>query len=168
MHERVVVHAMLTVETDGRGIVLTEQVVSVHRRILIAKESPHAGLFVRRHRRETLLRHLLILFHKRLRDHEVLHTVLTGIGEMLGAYHTVFLHRVAHLEGRVDKDAVVAVEHLGIHAAHRGADDEIGMFFVAGLPQEAERLLRTDGEVWRNDCGIGEHLTDTGDGTRLP
>ena len=77
---------------------------------------------------ETMFGHLFIFFYQSLSDDEILHSILSGIGEMLCSDHSMVFHRVTHLQGGVYKDAVVAVEHLRIHAAHGGADDEVWLF----------------------------------------
>ena len=138
-----------------------EQVKGVDRGVLIAKESPHTFLLLVCDTRETLLSHFLILLHHRLGHYEVLHAVLTGIREMLCPYHTVILHGVTHLQGRVHEDTVVAVEHLSIHAPHRRADNQVRMFAHTRPTQQVNGFLRMYWQVWGNDNGIGQHLTDT-------
>ena len=96
-----------------------------------------------------MFRHLLVFLDKSLRDNKVLHPILSWIREVLCPYHPVIFHRVAHLQGGVHENTVVAVEHLRIHATHRRADDEVWLFRLAGLTQQRHRLLRTNGQVWR-------------------
>ena len=80
---------------------------------------------------------------------------------MLGSDHPVILHRVAHLQGRVHQDAVVAIEHLGIHASHRRADNQIRLLRLAHLPQQVHRLLRANRKVGGNHRCIWKYLADS-------
>ena len=168
MHEGVVVHAMFAMKADGGKVVGMKEVVGVDRCVFIAEEPPYARPFLIIIKTlEAMIGHFLVFLDNGLGDDELLDAVETGIGEMLVADHAVFLHRVAHPEGRIDEDTVKSVEHLGIHAAHGGADDEVGLFLLAELPEERHRLFRTDGKVGGDDGGIGHHLTDSGDCARL-
>ena len=161
VHKRVVVHPVLAMKTYCRRVVLTKQVIGVHSGILIAKESPYPCRLFFSHLSETLLCHLLILLHQSLCHHEVLYSVLTRIREMLSTNHTVFLHRVAHLQGWVYEDTVKAVEHLRIHASHRGADDKVGLLLLTDIAQKIHCLLRMDGKIGSYHLCLRQHLTDT-------
>ena len=88
---------MLAVESDGRGVVLTEQVVGIDGGVLVAEEAPDACLLLFGDALEALLRHLLVLLDEGLGHDEVLHAVLPWVGEVLCPYHAVLLHGVAHL-----------------------------------------------------------------------
>ena len=136
MHEGVVVHAMFAMKADGSRVVGMKEVVCVDGGVFIAEEAFHARLFLIINTFEAVISHFLVFLDEGFGDDELLHAVETRIGEMLVADHAVFLHRVAHPEGRIDEDTVVAVEHLGVHATHRGADDEVGLFLLAELPEE--------------------------------
>ena len=94
---------------------------------------------------KAVLGHLLIRLHQCLGDDEVLYTILSGIREMLGAHHAVCLHRLTHLQSGIHHDAVVAAQHLCVHATHRCADDEVGLLAVAHLSQQCHRFLWLDG-----------------------
>ena len=158
---------MLTVKACCLSVVLTEQVVGVDGSVLVAEESPYTMLLLIAHAGKALVGHLLVLLDECLGDDKVLHTVLSRIREVLGTNHAVLLHRIAHAEGWVHEYAVIAVEHLSIHATHGGADDEVGLLTVACLSQQFHSLLRNDGQVRSDDGGLWQHLADAGDGARL-
>ena len=160
MHETLVVHAVLPVESDGLRVVFVKEVVGVHRCVLIAEEAEDAPLLLVVHTAEAELCRLLIGLHQRLCHHEVLHAINSGVREVLRADHSVLLHRLSHLQCGVYEDAVVAVEHLRIHAAHRGADDEIGLFPLTGVLQQLESFLRLYGQVGSYHFCLWQHLTD--------
>ena len=113
---------------------------------------------------KAMLCHFLVVFDHRLGDDEILHPILTRIGEMLGSYHTVLLHRVAHAEGWVDENAVVATKHLSVHTTHRGANNQVWLFLLAELPEERHCLFGMDGKIGSDDVGVGKHLADASDG----
>ena len=114
---------------------------------------------------KTAVCHLPILLHQRFCDYKILHTVLTRILKMLLSYHAVLLHRVAHAQGRIHQDAVIASQLLCIHASHRRADDEVGLFRFADPSQQFHRLLGNQGQVWSNDRGTRQYLTETRNGS---
>ena len=116
---------------------------------------------------KALFCHFFVFFDHCLGDDEILYPVLTRIREVLGTYHAVLLHCVTHAEGWVDEDAVVATQHLSVHAPHRSADDEVGLFLLAELPEERHCLFGTDGEIGSDDVGIGQHLADASNSARL-
>ena len=111
---------MLTVKTDGRLVVGMEQIVGIDCCVGITEEAPHALLVLVVESLKTVLGHLFIGLYQSLGHDEVLYAVMC-------------LHRFTHLQGGVHDDAVEAAQHLCIHAAHRGADDEVGLLAVAYL-----------------------------------
>ena len=113
---------------------------------------------------KAVLCHFFIFFDHRLGDDEVLYPVLTRIGEMLGSYHTVLLHRITHAEGWVDEDTVIATKHLCVHTTHGGANNQVWLFLLAELPEERHCLFGTDGEIGGDDVGVGKHLADASNG----
>ena len=151
---------MFPVEADGLLVVFVEQVEGVHGGVLVAKEAEDTLLFFIVHTVEAELGDLFIGLYQRLGHHEVLLAVSPWVREVLCPDHTVLLHRLAHLQGRVDEDAVVAVEHLGIHPSHRGADDEVWVLPFARLFQQRQGLLWLYGQVGGNDLCLWQHLTD--------
>ncbi len=168
VHEAVVVHAVLAVEADGPRIVLVKQVEGVNGGVFVAEEpNDTVQLLVFVHAAEALLGHLLILFHQGFRHDEILHAVLPRVLKVLCPHHVVAHHRVAHLQGRVDDDAVVAVEHLGVHAAHRSADDQVGVLGLAGGAQQLHGLCGVDGQVGGNDRCRGQCRAYAGHRSRL-
>ena len=160
MHEGLVVHAVLAMKGNGLRIVGTESVPGVDNGVPVAEEAEDTlSLALITCMLEIALRELAILLHKRLVHIELLHAVLPGRIESLLAHHPVALHRVADGKGGIREDAVVAVEHLGIHAAHRGAEDERGLFPFTCVKQELESLLGMYRQIGSHHAGLGEHLT---------
>ena len=164
MHEGVVVHAVLAMKADGSRVVGMKEVVCVDGGVFIPEETFHARLLLIINTFEAMIGQFLVFLDHGFGDDELLHAVEARIRKVLVADHAMFLHRVAHLEGRIDEDAVVAIEHLGVHATHRGADDEVGLFLLAELPEERHGLFGMDGEIGSDDGGVGKHLSDTSDG----
>ena len=158
VHKALVVHAMLTVETDGLRIVFTEHVVGVYRGVFIAKETIDTLLLFRGDAFKALLRLLLILLDEGLVDVKLLYPVLSWVLKLLGARHAVSPHRFAHLHSRIDTDTVVATQLLGIHATHGGADDQVGLLLLANVTQQGDGLLGMNGDVGSYDTGLGHHL----------
>ena len=132
-----------------------EQVERVHQLILIAKEtvddSPRIGS-------ESLLLHLPIALHQGLVDIELLDAILSGVEELLLARQSVGRHRVGDAQGRVHADAVETIELFRIHAAHRGADDEVGVFLFTDIPEQCHRLMGFYGQVVGDNLRPGKHL----------
>ena len=162
VHERAVVHAMLAVESYGLRVVGRKRVVSMNQRILVAEEPEHALLLV--HivgMGKVLLRDELILLHQRLVNIEFLHSVLSGREELLLARESVAVHGLGNAEGRIGQNAVVAAEHLGIHAAHRCAKDECRLFALAGVAQQLKGLCRVDGQVGSHHASVGQYLAQS-------
>ena len=117
MHERLVIHAVSTMEMNGLGIMLTEKVVGVHQLVLVAKESPHTGLGLC----EALFGNFAVGLHQGFVDIEFLHTILTWIQERLLTHHVMFAHGVGNLKCRVHKDSVETMQLLCKHSTHRRA-----------------------------------------------
>ena len=121
--------SMLAMEIDCIGIMLPEKVESMHHWVVVSKETIDAFTLLGIYIGKTLHRNILVFFDESLSNHEVLHTVFAWILKLLMSCHAA--HRVAHCKGWVDKNAVEAVQHLGVHAAHRRTYDEIGLFVVS-------------------------------------
>ena len=152
MIEYVVVHTVLTVEMDGIEIMFAEQVEGMYGGVGIAEKSINmipSFFFV--YTFKALLGDVFVFFHQGFRHDKFLYTVLTGIENGVFAEHIVLKDGVAHLEGRIDEDAVVTVEHFGVHAAHRGADNQVGVFFFTGFVQQVYRFLWMQWEVGGNE-----------------
>ena len=154
VHERAVVHAVLAVEGNSLAVVLIEERAGVDEVVFIAEEAEDALLLVVVDVAEVLFGHVPVFLHQRLVNVELLHAVLTGAEELLLAGEPMALHGVGNLEGGVHQDAVEAVQLLGIHAAHRRTQNEVGLLGGAGLAQQVECLLRMDGQVGSNDDGF--------------
>ena len=76
-------------------------------------------------------------------------------------------HGLSHLESRVHKYAVSAVEHLRVHAAHGRADDEVGLLLLLHLTQHGHALHWMKGYVFGNDGGLGQQRAEHRDRARL-
>ena len=156
VHERAVVHAVLAVEADGLRIVLMEQAEGVDQIVLVAEEAEHAAAVLVVKTLEAPFGHLPVLLDQGLVDIEGLDAVLTGVLKLLRAGHAVGLHGVGDAEGGVGADAPVAAQLLGVHAAHRRAQDEVGLALGANLAQQGQRLFGVYGQVGGHDSGVGE------------
>ena len=118
MHIRAVVHAVLPMEMDGCGVVPAEEIEGVDGLVLVTEESPHTLSLLVVDAAETQRGDFFIFLHDGLVDKKVLHSVLARVLIGLCPCHAMCHHGVANLESRVDDNAVVAVEHLGIHSSH--------------------------------------------------
>ena len=167
VHKRLVVHAVLPMEVQGLRINAMEQVVGVYRCVLVAKESVDTLALLIVDALEALFRLVLILLDQRLVDVELLHAVLSGVLELLRSRHAVCLHGLTHLQGSIHADAVVAIQLLGIHATHRRAENQVGLFLLTDVAQQSNSLSRVDGQVWCNDLGLWHHFAQSGHRTRL-
>ena len=153
---------MLPVKGYGLRIVGAESVPGVDKRICVAEETEDTtGLALVGGMQEIALRDLAVFLDKRFVHIKLLHTVFPGRIERLLAHQSVTLHRVADGEGGIGEDAVVAAEHLGIHASHRGAEDERRLLAAARVEQKLESLPGMQGKVGSHHTGLGKHLTET-------
>ena len=158
MHVGAFVHAVSAMEMNGIGVVLMEEAEGVHQIVLVAEEPPYTLAFTIVHTAETLVCHPFILLHQVVVYKELLHTVFTGIEEGLCSRHAMLHHRLADFEGGVEHDAVIAVEHLGIHTTHRGADDEVGLFCLAHPVEQRKSLIGMKRHVFGYHRGIAKHF----------
>ena len=154
-------------EMNGLRIDFTEHPEGVHHVVFVAKESPDAVFLVVGHSHEALLRLFFILLDEGFVDIEFLNAVLTGILKLLCTRHAVRLHRLTHFQGRVDTNAVKAPQLFGVHAAHRGSDDEVGVLLVADIVQQGDGLSGMNGDIGGDDVSLRHHLPQAGDGARL-
>ena len=124
---------------------LAEHVEGVDDGVGIAEETVDAALLGGIDMAEAVGGNLLILLLQGFRDDDVLHSVLARVLIGLLSKHIVLQDGRPHLKGGVDTDAVVAIKHLGIHAAHGRADDEVGVLAVGETVQEVHSLSRMNG-----------------------
>lgn len=154
MHRHLVGQTMLAVETDGCGIMLVEEVVGVHHGVVVAEESDDTGTLLGvGSMLEVVRSHLLVLLYEALRDDELLHSVLARVLEYLLARE--LRHGVAHFEGWVHQYAVESGEHLGVHAAHRRADDEVGLLLGCHRLQHLQTFFGVQRNVARYNRSVG-------------
>ena len=147
--------SVLAVEADSLRIMAVEEVKGMHHRVLVAKEPVHTPLLVGIDRRKAAGGDIGILLDQSLGHHHLLHAVSTWILKHLFAHHVALLHGLPHLQCGVDQYAVIAVQHLGIHTAHRGADDEVGVLPTSHFLQHRHRLDRVQRNVVRHHRRIG-------------
>ena len=158
VEQHLVVQAVLAVETNGVGIVFEEEVVGVHRRVVVAEEAVDAAAFVVVDVGKAPFGGCLVFLDQRLGDDELLLAVLSWVLEGLLARHAMFVHGLGHLESRVHADAVEAFQQLSVHAAHGRSDDQVGAFSLCGRMQQVQGFLRMDGQVGADDGALGHHL----------
>ena len=163
-----VVQSVFAVEVDGLWIVLAVEVEGVYQRVFVAKQSPDSLLFVFVVGMcETLFCKFGKLFYESLGDDKILHSVLSWVLVCLFSDHSMFSHGVAHLEGRVDDDAVEAVELFGHHASSRRAYDEVRLVFLAFCFKECDGLLRVEWNVVCHHFCVREQLSQNRHCARL-
>ena len=140
----------------------------MHHGVFVAKESvnPVAALLLG-YAGKAFGGNLLIFLHESLCYDKLLNAVLTGIKKGVLAQHAVLQHGVAHLKGRIYQYAVVSVEHLGIHSAHRRTDNQVGIFSLASMVKQVHGLGRMQRQVGSNYGGAGQHLANLDDSARL-
>ena len=118
VHEAMVVHAVLAVESHGLRIVLAEQVVGVDCGVGVAEESPYVLFLLAAEVSETAVGDVLVFLDECFCHDKLLYAVFPSAAERLRPYHAMFFHGVAHLQCGIDKYAMVSVQHLRVHASH--------------------------------------------------
>ena len=157
VHEALVCHAVLSVEVGRLPVVLSEEVKGVYRGVFVAEESPHPALLLLAvGLGEALLGHLAVFLHQGLGHDEFLYAIRPGVLEHLFPHHAMLMHGVGHLESRIHTNAIISIEHFGIHAAHGSADDEMRLLFLAHAAQQVHGLLRVYGQVVGCHRGLWE------------
>ena len=139
-------------EVDGLRIVLVEEVEGVNHRVLIAEETINSFLILGGDVLEAALCDVAVFLDESLGNHQFVYSILSRVLELLLAGHAA--HRVAHLEGWVHEDAVVAFQHLGVHTTHRGADDEVGLFCLYQFLKHFHSFLRMHRNVFCHEGGV--------------
>lgn len=109
---------VLAVEGDGLRIVAAEEVEGMHDGVAVAEEPEDAALLVGGDGGKAMGGDVGILLDQRFGHHHLHFSVLARVLVHLFAGHAALRRALAHLEGRIDEDAVVTIEHLGVHAAH--------------------------------------------------
>ena len=109
---------MLSMEVDGGGVVPTEEIERVDGLVLVAEEAPHPFALLVVDAAETTGGDVFVFFHDGFIDEKVLHPVFTWVLVGLCSCHAMCHHSIADFESRIDDDAIVAVEHLSVHASH--------------------------------------------------
>ena len=150
-------------EADGLRIVFVEEVEGVNHFVFVAKETEDALSVFIVQPLEAPLRHGAIFLHQCFVYVELLHAVLTGILKLLRPSHAVLVHGVGYAQGRIGADAVEVAQLLGVHAAHRRAQDDVGLLFVADAVQQCHGFLWVYGQVGGNNLGIRKHRAQTAD-----
>ena len=127
-------------------------VLRVDSRIVAPKQAIDVLLVLGRKSLEQQLLDLLELGYHLLVNLESCGTIGTLVLEVIVA-QAAEGEEASHVERRIDQNALVATELLGIHASHRGADDEVGLLLCRIVLQKLQGFERR----YRN---IGRHHAD--------
>ncbi len=100
-------------ESDGEWIVLMEEVEGMDHRVLIAEESVDTFLLLGSNILKAQGGNVLVLLDESLVHHQLLHSVLSRVLELLSSGHAA--HCIAHLEGRVYQDAVECLGAVSVY-----------------------------------------------------
>ena len=144
--------SVLAMEWDGEWIVLVEEVEGMDQRISIAEETVNTLLLLGSNVLEATLGKVTVFLDEAFVNHQFVHSVLSRVLEFLLAGHAA--HRIAHLEGWVYEDAVESFQQFGIHASHRGTDDEVRLLSLRHLLQHLYALFRMYRDVFSHEGGI--------------
>ena len=169
MYGNTVDESVLTMKLHRLGIMLAEEVESMHQWVVVSKESPHPRLLLgtRALGSKTPLGEFSKLLYESLGDDKLLHTVTPGILIGLLTYHTVLSHSVAHLEGGIHQYAVVSIELFCHHASSRRTDDEVGFLLFTSPVQILDSLMRYKRYIVCHHNGIWHQLTQQSYCSRL-
>ena len=124
---------MFTMKVDGIGILCMKHVERIDRSVLIAKKPKDTLALLIGNALEAMLRLVLVFFDQCLVHIEFLHTIQTGILELLRSRHTMSFHRFAHFHSGIDTDTVETIELFCIHASHRSTNNECRFLFLTDL-----------------------------------
>ena len=97
VHERTVVHAVLTVEVECIGVDFVKHVEGVDCGVFVAKESVDTLTVFVRNAFEAMFRLVFVFLDQCLVHVEFLNAIQTRVLELLCTCHTVRLHCLAHL-----------------------------------------------------------------------
>ena len=81
---------------------------------------------------------------------KILRPILALIEERI-APHSLEGEHARHLEARIYQYALPTSEQFGVESAHRGTDNEVGIFRFHQVAQECDGLGRKYGKVGRNN-----------------
>ena len=108
------------------AVVLAEVGLAVDVLVLGTEETPNELLLLGGDALETLFLHLLELCYHLLVHLEVACAVLALVAELLAA-HATEGEQACHVEGGIHQNASDTVQLLGIHGAHGGGYDKVGL-----------------------------------------
>ena len=123
------------------SVVLEEVGLTVDEVVLRAEESPHERFFLRVDALEALFLHLLELLNHLLIDLELSSAVLPFVAELASAQASE-RQQPCHVEGGIDENPLEAPELLGVHRAHAGGHNEVGLLLLHEGFQEGYGLQR--------------------------
>ena len=166
MEERAVVHAMFAMEMGCMSVVLAEEVEGVDNRVVVAKESIDMVVVVGS-MLEVEFAYLAVFLFQRFGNEELCLAISTRILPLLFACHAMLLHGVVHAESRVDTNTVDAIELFGIHTTHGSANDEVWLFTLADIVEQAHSLSGMKWHVVGYNLGIREFFADASNCSRL-
>ena len=138
-----VVEVVLAMKMDCLWVVAAKQGECVDYGVVVAKQTIDVLLLGGRKTGEIFVEYFFVFFYKPFGDHEVLHAVESWVVEC--DFAGVLGYGGVHLKCRIDDDAVETMQHLGEHAAHGSAYDEVGLLALAGGEQQVESLGRVYG-----------------------
>ena len=152
-----IVEVVAALETLGMGVIFGEEGVGIggiDKRVVNAEKAVTQILVLGRDTVKLMPLHLVELAHGGLRHLKFLFMSDATIEPLVRAGMESLAAR-GHMEGRIDADAQMAVHLLGVHAAHAGADDDIGLLSSHESMQHGQGLLGVYRDVGRNDLSRG-------------
>lgn len=166
MEERTIVHAMFAMEVGSMSVVLAEEVEGVNNRVVVAKESIDMVVVVGS-MLEVEFAYLAVFLFQGFGYEKFCFAISTRILPLLFASHAMLLHGVVHAEGRVDTNAVDAIELFGIHTTHGSTNDKVGLFALTDIVEQAYSLSGMEWHVVGYNLGIRECFADASNCSRL-
>lgn len=147
-------------------VVLDKLWLAIDSAVVVSEESVDEFAFSRRDSFEAMFLYFPELCDHLLVDLEVLGTILPWIAEGF-ASHAHEGEQACHVERRIDENAQLAAELLGVHGSHGGGHDELGLNLCYLLPEEGQCLGRHHRDIWRQNLdapGI-ERIAHAGGGS---
>ena len=128
------IEAVFAFEADGVGIMLVEEIVGVHQRVVDAEETIAVFTVPVGDVLPLLTFHLVVMLDDVARDAEGLLTVLAPVEELVFARAKDSAH-CGHVHSRIDADTDKATHLLGIHSTHACSHDDVGLLVGAELTE---------------------------------
>ena len=148
--------AVLTMEADGIGIMLMEEVEGMHYRVLVSEETIYPCLFLWSDILKASFGNVTVFLDESLGHHQFVDTILSWILKFLFTGHTA--HGIAHFESWVYEDAVGTFQHFCVHTAHGGTDNQVGFLSLLQLEEHFHTFFRMYGYVFSHEGSIGHEI----------